>query len=108
MMLCRHSNDSSTAPPTAPLQNITQLRQSSATASDAHRTAAAHTYDHASNKWDSFDADSVLADHSDDDVGPAKKESKPASQLSGADRVMSSSSSKRAKSYAPKEKSLKG
>ncbi|BDA43286.1 probable RNA polymerase II-associated protein 3 at N-terminal half [Coccomyxa sp. Obi] len=81
----RHS---STVLPTAPRQNIRQLRHKSATALNARKNAAAHTYDHACKKWDSFDADSVLADQSDDGGGLAdKKECKPASQLSGADRI---------------------
>ena len=97
----RHSIDASTAPPTPPPQVTKQLRQNSVQALDARRTAADHTYDHASRKWESFDADSVPVDQSDYDVGPAdQKECKPASQLAGSDRVISSSPSERARTYA--------
>ncbi|CAL8468728.1 g8268 [Coccomyxa elongata] len=84
----RHSNDSSTASPTPPPQITKQLRQNAAQALDARTTAADHTHDHATKKWESFDADSVLADLSEDDRGRAdKSQHKPASQLSGADKI---------------------
>lgn len=86
--MCRHSNDFSTASPTPPPQITKQLRQNAALALDARKSAADHTHDHASKKWESFDADSVLADLSEDAGGHAdEKHCKPASQLSGADKV---------------------
>jgi hypothetical protein len=50
------------------------LREPPATIQTPPTTAAAHTFDHAAKKWDTFDADSALAELSDDDGCAAQRQ----------------------------------